>query len=77
MNTDQQHTQATPRALPAVCAVATLAGAVLWSEATVVAGLAVVGLWAPVATMLRHAGEKLTAAGFAGELPSAGRAAAE
>ena len=70
---NRQHTQATPRTVPAVCAVATLVGAVLWSEATLVAGLAVVGMWAPVATVLRSAGDKLTAAAVADRLRSPAR----
>ena len=77
MNDDRQYTQATPRALPAVCAVATLIGAVLWSEAAIVAGLVVVGLWTPVATLLGTAAERAKAAASADGLRSAARAASK
>lgn len=75
MSHDRHYTQATPRALPALCALATLIGAVLWNEAAIVVGLAVVGLWAPAATVLGRAGEKVGGAAFADELPSAARPA--
>ena len=77
MNDDRQHTRATPRALPALCAVATLVGAVLWSEAAIAAGLAVAGLWAPVATMLGTMAERAKAAAVADGLRSAARAASK
>ena len=59
---DQNAVDPTPRRLPLACGLLTLFGAIAWNPAAIVLGLAVVGLWAPVAAALTSAADKLAAA---------------
>jgi hypothetical protein len=51
----------TPRMVPLVCGLLTLIGAVVWTEAVILVGLALVALWAPVAALVAGAADKMEA----------------
>jgi hypothetical protein len=61
MRNDQKGSRGVDRVVPAACAVATIAGAIVWSNAVLLVGLAVVSLAGSVGPFAHRARERAEA----------------